>query len=104
MPAVVETGTAQGGSESTIVLADSAPSDDQAYAFHFVRIVAGTGAGQYRAILRDFDDLGATSYEGASRTAWINLDSAGVGNWDTPPDATSRTASPSTPSPTGGPT
>jgi hypothetical protein len=43
-----------------------------------------------RQILRDFDDLGRTSYEGASRTAWINLDADGVGNWTTPPDETSQ--------------
>ena len=88
--AVIESGTAQGGTPSTIVLADSASSEDQAYTDFFVRISAGTGAGQYRTVLRNFDDFGMTSYEGASRTAWVSLDSDGVGNWETTPDATSE--------------
>ncbi len=89
-PAVVARGTARGGSPENIVLAGDAPSEDQAFADHHVRIVSGTGAGQSRMILRDFDDLARTSYDGATRTAWINVDGAGSGNWDVVPDATSE--------------
>lgn len=86
--APVHTGTARGGSASTIVLAESAASEDGAYEGH-VRIVSGTGAGQTRRILRNFDDFSQISYEGATRTAWVSLFDDGAGNWDTPPDATS---------------
>jgi len=89
-PAVVHSGTARGGSPETIVLADTASSMDQAYVGHYVRVVGGTGAGQSRPVLRDFDALARTSYEGASRTAWVNLDVDGHGNWETVPDATSE--------------
>jgi hypothetical protein len=89
-PAAVESGTAQGGSPSTIVLASSASSVDNAYTDHHVRIVAGTGAGQARQILRDIESNAMISYEGATRTAWIGLNPAGMGNWQTPPDATSQ--------------
>ena len=88
--AAVASGTAQGGAPGNIVLASDAPSEDQAYRDHFVRIVGGAGAGQSRQVLRDFDDLGTPSYEGASRTAWVSLDSSGAGNWETAPDATSQ--------------
>jgi len=89
-PRAVGAGTARGGSTQTIVLAEHAASEDQAYTSHYVRIVGGTGAGQSRLVLRDFDDLGRTSYEGATRTAWVNLDASGAGDWETAPDATSE--------------
>jgi hypothetical protein len=90
-PAAVAQGTAQGGSPENIVLGDAASSQDDAYADHHVRIVAGTGAGQARQIGRDFEDLSTPSYDGATRTAWVNLYPAtGMGNWQTAPDSTSQ--------------
>jgi hypothetical protein len=89
-PAAVSQGTAQGGTLQTIVLSSSEPSEDNAYVNHHVRITAGTGAGQARQILRDVEDLSAISYEGATKTVWVNLDASGMGNWETAPDATSQ--------------
>lgn len=89
-PAPVAQGTAQGGSPQTIVLAESEPGADNFFVNHHVRITAGTGAGQARQILRDVENLSAISYEGATKTVWVTLNPAGMGNWETAPDATSQ--------------
>jgi hypothetical protein len=72
------------------VLATDASTMDNAYANHHVRIVGGTGAGQARQVMRDFDNLAIPAYEGATRTLWVSLNASGMGNWQTPPDATSQ--------------
>lgn len=89
--APVHTGTARGGTPSTIILAADASSEDQFYYRGWVRIVGGTGAGQSRIILRDFADAGGIlSYEGATRTIWVSLTADGANDWTTTPDATSQ--------------
>ncbi len=89
-PAAVSQGTAQGGTAANIVLEADEPSADNAYWDHHVRIVAGTGAGQARQIMRDFDNLSLPSYDGATRTAWVSLLPSGLGNWAVTPDSTSQ--------------
>jgi hypothetical protein len=89
-PRAIAAGTAQGGSLQNIVLAADEPGEDNAYYMHHVRIVGGTGAGQSRQIMRDFDNPGAVSYEGDTKTAWVTMTAAQMGNWDTAPDATSQ--------------
>lgn len=74
-------GTAQGANATTIQLADTASTDDDAYQAYTVRISGGTGAGQVRVI------QGSPAYVGATRTATIASE-AGQ-EWDTVPDATS---------------
>ncbi len=68
------TGTAQGGSASTITLDAGASATDDAYNDMIVRITAGTGAGQIRRI---------HDYVGATKVATVERD------WATAPDATS---------------
>ena len=74
------TGTAQYGSTSTIRLASTASSVNDAYLNNIITITGGTGAGQYRRIL---------SYNGSTKDAVI---STGDTNWDTNPDFTSTYA------------
>lgn len=68
------TGTAQGGSFTTIVL-DQDSLEGGPYAGESLTIIAGTGAGQARRIV-DYDD--------AAKVATVHRP------WITPPDATSR--------------
>ncbi|WP_269501350.1 hypothetical protein [Burkholderia sp. IMCC1007] len=69
----------QAGANSTqIVLPASASATDGTYLGYSVRIVRGTGAGQYRQI-----STAAGSYTGATRTAVV------TNAWSTQPDATS---------------
>jgi hypothetical protein len=67
-------GTAQGGTVSTITLKSASSSTDNIYESMFVEITGGTGAGQSRII---------DSYVGSTKVATVHP------NWDTAPDATS---------------
>jgi len=67
-------GTAQGGTISTITLNAASSSTDNIYEGMFVEITGGTGAGQSRII---------ESYVGSTKVATVHP------NWDTAPDATS---------------
>lgn len=71
-----DSGTAQGGSLTTITLAATAPSTDNVLEGHIVYISSGTGAGQAKAI----DENG---YNGTTKVATI------IGQWEVSPDATS---------------
>jgi hypothetical protein len=71
------TGTAQGGSASTIVLDAAASSEDDYYNRMLVRTTGGTGANQWSKIV---------DYDGATRTATID------GAWTVTPDATTTFA------------
>jgi len=80
-----ETGLARGGTFDSIILAESASSVDDSYFGWYVRIVSGTGAGQYRRIQKDYY-VHSGHYIGATRTAYV------LQNWDIIPDATSEYA------------
>ena len=67
-------GTAQGGTISSITLKGASSSTDDIYEGMFVEITGGTGAGQSRII---------ESYVGSTKVATVHP------NWDTAPDATS---------------
>lgn len=70
------TGTAQAGAAKTITLAASGPSaTDHYYRYLWVRIYAGTGAGQHRRIL---------SYIAATKVCIVDRE------WDITPDSTSK--------------
>ncbi|BDI33383.1 hypothetical protein CCAX7_54340 [Capsulimonas corticalis] len=71
-------GTAQGGTSNTIQLDAGASATDGIFNTHFVKIVSGTGAGQFATI---------SSYVGATKVATISR--PGPGTWTTIPDSTS---------------
>lgn len=71
---VSQSGTAQGGTINTIILASAASSTDGTYDPAIVRITGGTGSGQARMII---------DYVGSTRVASVDRD------WRTAPDATS---------------
>lgn len=71
---VVDSGTAQGGTADTMVLASTASTIMGIYEGMTVLIGSGTGVGQARVI---------TSYNGTTKIAAMDSD------WDVPPDATS---------------
>lgn len=68
------TGTAQGGTSSTIKLAATASATSHTYTGMLITITGGTGAGQSRLM---------RSYIGSTRDAYV------MPNWTTAPDATS---------------
>ena len=70
----LETGQAQSGGSTTIVLATDASTSDDYYNNMVIYITTGIGAGQFRTI---------TDYTGSSK-------SAVVAAWDTNPDSTSE--------------
>lgn len=72
--ATLLTGTATAGSTNTITLAAGASALDDTYDGLLINITSGTGAGESARI---------KSYVGATKVATV------VGNWTTPPDATS---------------
>lgn len=74
MPEVGHSGTAQGGAATTITLANTASSMDNAYNGMRIEITSGTGSGQLRTI---------TDYDGTNRLATVDS------NWTTVPDNTS---------------
>jgi hypothetical protein len=76
-PIVLDSGTAQAGSATTITLAVTANANDNFYKHTLVVISAGTGSGQSRLI---------ESYVGATKVATIADDD----NWIVNPDATSE--------------
>ncbi len=71
---IVNNGTAQGGSISTITLAAGASAQDDNYQNDLIVIVSGTGAGQSEA---------ASSYVGATKVVTM------AANWKVAPDNTS---------------
>ncbi|WP_346320180.1 neuraminidase-like domain-containing protein [Chitinophaga sp. YIM B06452] len=70
---VVATGTAQGGTASTITLASTASADNNAYAGMELAITSGTGAGHKRMI---------QSYDGSTKVATVSE------KWSVVPDNT----------------
>jgi hypothetical protein len=73
-PPMLRSGTAQGGSTTTITLDSAASATNDFYNDAIVTIVSGTGAGQARSI---------KDYTGASKVADVGRD------WVTAPDSTS---------------
>ena len=74
---IVQSGTAQGGSSTTLQLAASGASGaDDTYNGQLLYIVSGTGAGQSRAI---------SDYTGSDPATTATI----IGTWATPPDNTS---------------
>ncbi|BDI29387.1 hypothetical protein CCAX7_14380 [Capsulimonas corticalis] len=71
-------GTAQGGTSNTIQLDAGASATDGIFNTHFVKIVSGTGAGQFATI---------SGYVGTTKVATITR--PGPGTWTTIPDSTS---------------
>ncbi len=69
----LQAGTAQAGGATTITLAATASTSDDAYNTKFINIVGGTGAGQVRVI---------SDYVGLTQVATVTT-------WDTNPDDTS---------------
>ncbi|MCJ7816351.1 MAG: hypothetical protein MUP55_00705, partial [Candidatus Aenigmarchaeota archaeon] len=78
-----EYGAVQAASPRTVTLGTNASSLDDYYDGWIIRIVSGTGAGQYRTILYDFSNLSAISYYGSTKLAYVQYD------WDITPDSTS---------------
>jgi len=72
---ILEEGTAQGASQSTITLDLSASSEDGYYEDTFLKIISGTGSDQIKKII---------DYEGSTKIATIR------GNWETIPDTASK--------------
>ncbi len=70
--ALLDKGTAQSATSTTIVLAETSSSTDDAYNNHRIYLVAGTGVGQSALI---------TDYTGSTRTAT-------VATWGETPDST----------------
>lgn len=75
---VGRTGTAQGGTASTITLDSGASATNDAFKDHSVKLTGGTGSGQFATI---------TGYVGSTKVATIWRPSAG-NTWTTTPDNT----------------
>jgi len=71
---VVVEGTAQGGANNTITLADSSSDEDDIYNGDLIHVAVGTGAGQARMIV---------DYNGTTKVATVDA------NWEVNPDNTS---------------
>jgi hypothetical protein len=79
-----ESGTARGGSASTIILSEASNSANDFYRGWYVRIVSGRGQGQSRKIMADFLSPSTVSYYGSSKEASVLIP------WDTIPDSSSQ--------------